>query len=63
MKTLTEVVEDAVASSDCYCRPGDATCQDWINTPHRWRTQTKAVVEALQRLPLRTRLALLFKRV
>ncbi len=62
MTPLAKAVREAIVNSDCYCRPGDPTCEDWVTSSHRWNAQSKAVVRALRRLPLRTRLALLFKR-
>lgn len=35
-------IYDAV--SDCYCKPGDPTCKDWIDAWHRWRSLADAVM-------------------
>ncbi len=61
LDVLRDALQEAIVCSDCDCKPGDPTCQDWRDTAHRWEAQTDAAVRAVRQPPRRTKLALLAK--
>jgi len=42
--SLSDLVKDAIVNSDCFCEPGDPTCQDWPNSDARWDRIHQAVM-------------------
>lgn len=47
ISTLSDAVFDAIMNADCYCKPGDPTCEDWRNSDHRWHTIHRAVMNVI----------------
>ena len=45
--TLSELVRDAIVNSDCFCKPGDPTCSDWVDSEHRWNSIHTAVMHVI----------------
>jgi hypothetical protein len=46
---LGPLIMDAIVHADCYCKPGDPTCRDWINAHQRWSAIHKSVIDSLTR--------------
>lgn len=47
MEDLTifeQKIFNAIINSDCYCKPGDPTCEDWLDANHRWRAIFDGVI-------------------
>lgn len=45
--TLSQLIFDAIAMADCYCKPGDPTCEDWRDSQHRWEAIHHSVMTTL----------------
>lgn len=35
---------EAIVNADCYCEPGDPTCEDWVNKDARWKAIHESVM-------------------
>lgn len=46
---LSQALLDAIVHADCYCKPGDPTCQDWPDAKARWDAIHASVVASLAR--------------
>lgn len=44
---LSARVLDAIVNSDCFCAPGDPTCEDWPTAEARWKAQHEAVMRVV----------------
>lgn len=49
--TLADSILDSIINADCFCNPGDPSCQDWRNSDHRWHTIHRAVMNTIERYP------------
>ena len=45
---LSDRIYDAIVNSDCACKPGDPTCEDWTDSGHRWNAIHLAVMQILE---------------
>lgn len=50
--TLSDRIMEAIVNSDCFCKPGDPTCEDWRNSEHRWETIHAAVMRVVDEKPV-----------
>jgi hypothetical protein len=38
-----DVIYETIVNADCYCKPGDPTCEDWPSSEYRWHKLTAAI--------------------
>jgi hypothetical protein len=46
--SLSDLVKDAIINADCFCKPGDPTCADWLSAEHRWDAIHTAVMRVIE---------------
>lgn len=50
-RPLSDRIHQAIVNADCYCKPGDPTCEDWKDAVHRWDTIHKSVMNVIDSPP------------
>jgi len=54
LSEMTDFEKDimaAIVNSDCYCKPGDPTCEDWTDSDERWRAIFEGVMRVINQKP------------